>query len=95
MACQSHFAVGRGKAGRLSIWRTCPPPGTGRGMGPAGDKFSRSEDAGNGGRGRSAAACNAANEVPPDAQSPRYRPAGHLRPVLAAAAMSAADKKDI
>ena len=35
--------------------RTCPPPGTGRGTGPAGDKFSRSEDAGNGGRVRSEA----------------------------------------
>ena len=41
---------------RQSPWGTCPPPGTGRGTGPAGDKFSRSEDAGNGGRGRSAAA---------------------------------------
>ena len=29
-----------------------PPSATGRGTGPAGDKFSRSEDAGNGGRVR-------------------------------------------
>ena len=42
--------------------RTCPPPGTGRGMGPARYEISRSDDEGDCGRGRSEAKPNG---VPP------------------------------
>ena len=34
-------------------WRTCPPPDTGRGTGPARYELSRSDDEGDCGRGRS------------------------------------------
>ena len=42
--------------------RTCPPPGTGRGMGPARYELSRCDDEGDCGRGRSEAKPNG---VPP------------------------------
>ena len=42
--------------------RTCPSPGTGRGMGPARYEISRSDDEGDCGRGRSEAKPNG---VPP------------------------------
>ena len=41
------FGMGAGR------WRTCPPPDTGRGMGPARYELSRSDDEGDCGRGRS------------------------------------------
>ena len=41
------FGMGAGR------WRTCPPPDTGRGKGPARYELSRSDDEGDCGRGRS------------------------------------------
>ena len=47
----------RAKSVRLKGLADVPTPGHGQGAGPGGDKFLRSKDAGNAGRGRSAAAC--------------------------------------
>ena len=46
----------RAKSVRLKGLADVPTPGHGQGAGPGGDKFLRSKDAGNAGRGRSAAA---------------------------------------
>ena len=54
--------------GRLER-RGLSTPGQGQGEGPAGDKFERSEDAGNGGRGRSEAAAKQARTESPQFQA--------------------------